>query len=707
MPITSGPVSSGENDKKQKTILVKVKLFLFLIFLPVFNAVQGKTLPVGIGHTYASIQEASLLAEPGDKILVYAGIYENRENISFLRGNEQNPVYLIAERPGEVVYRGNTEAWHLSSCAHLYINGFVFEQQSANGVNIDDNGNDDASSHHIIMENCTFRDMHASGNNDLLKLSGLYHFEINNCRFQNGATGGSGIDMVGCHYGEFHENEFVEMGSNCIQAKGGSQHLLIRNNMFKDGGQRALNLGGSTGLAYFRPIDATFEAADILVHSNVFVRGWAPIAYVGSVRVRVINNTIVDPENWVIRILQETVDTSRFESCGGNEFSNNIIYFGEEVNRIVNVGPNTRPESFLFSNNLWYHKDNPEFQGPNLPVSESNGVVQLNPLFKDYNHEIYELDEGSPAIAKGKPIPEIELDHSHRYFDHFPCIGAFEPKGIYKDFSGEVGSEWWYRYDFGYSLYRIKEKYIKDDQEVSTINNFVHVGDATGDFEEPDFYMRDNKFYLKTREQDNFSLYYDFNLEKGDTLSAVQGWLTSLVDSVDYLFLAGRVRKILYTSPLKDLSSFDLNYGTPGKLIEGIYSIHTKMEGNNYYEENSEAYITYELLRCFIEYDEIGAVVHEIHFREEECDKIILPSSEEVAIDFTIYPNPIGDHLTIESEFYKDNAFSVLNMEGVIVKNGRIKSGRIELQSLNPGPYLLVLMDENGQRDAIIRILKL
>ncbi|MBK9982774.1 MAG: hypothetical protein IPP15_10180 [Saprospiraceae bacterium] len=55
--------------------------------------------------------------------------------------------------------------------------------------------------HHIKFENCTFRNIDATGNNDLLKLSGLDSFEIRHCVFLNGADGGSGMDMVGCHDG--------------------------------------------------------------------------------------------------------------------------------------------------------------------------------------------------------------------------------------------------------------------------------------------------------------------------------------------------------------------------------------------------------------------------------------------------------------------------------------------------------------------------
>ena len=63
---------------------------------------------------------------------------------------------------------------------------------------------------------------------------------------------------------------------------------------------------------FFRPplstTGANFEARNIRVVANVFVGGTVPIAFVGCVDCLAANNTIVDPENWILRILQETTN---------------------------------------------------------------------------------------------------------------------------------------------------------------------------------------------------------------------------------------------------------------------------------------------------------------------------------------------------------------------------------------------------------------
>ena len=242
------------------------------------------------------------------------------------------------------IVQGGSNAVQLSDPAYLHLEGFVFQQQTGNGFNTDDGGSYDTPAHHLRFVQCTFRDMAASGNNDLLKLSGLDHFEIRQCTFLNGAAGGSGVDMVGCHYGVIAGNFFENMGSNAIQCKGGTEYIRIEGNWFENAGQRTLNLGGSTGLAFFRPDTAHFEAANLQVYANVFIGSWAPIAYVGSVYVEVANNTFYKPQNWVVRILQETVDPERFVECGDNTFVNNIIYLGNSISTETNIGPNTRPD---------------------------------------------------------------------------------------------------------------------------------------------------------------------------------------------------------------------------------------------------------------------------------------------------------------------------------------------------------------------------
>ncbi|MEO5581551.1 MAG: right-handed parallel beta-helix repeat-containing protein [Saprospiraceae bacterium] len=405
-----------------------MKNILLLIFSSLFAAqLFANTLHIGPGHPYNSLSDAADDVVPSDTILFHNGAYSGGEFIADLQGNALNTIYILAETPGLVTIVGGSNAWQLSDAAYLHIEGFVFEQQTGNGLNMDDGGSYITPSHHIIFINCTWKDMNATGNNDMLKLSGLDNFTITKCTFFNGSDGGSGIDMVGCHNGEIINNHFENMGSNAIQAKGGTQYLRIEKNFFKNCGQRSLNLGGSTDLQFFRPIDATFEAADLQVFSNIFIGSVAPIAYVGCVRVEVINNTIISPDKWVLRILQETVDPKRFEPCGNNTFRNNIIYKSNAVNTDCNTGPDTAPETFLLSNNLWYNFENPGNSAPNdLPVTDENNIVGSNPSFANVVLEAFTLLENSPAIGKGFNLVLPVTDYYGINYASPRSIGASE-----------------------------------------------------------------------------------------------------------------------------------------------------------------------------------------------------------------------------------------------------------------------------------------
>ena len=322
--------------------------------------------------------------------------------------------------------KAGSEGLHLSDISYVKIQDITFTGQTGNSMNIDDAGTMETPAHHVLVWGCDFKNMGAQGNNDFLKLSGLDSFEVVNCSFRNGAAGGSGIDMVGCHFGIVRNCTFDSLGSNCIQMKGGTRYMRIENNMFRNGGQRALNLGGSTGLAFFRPMDAPHEAADISVYANVFIKSQAPVAFVGSERVDVANNTFYLPEKWVMRILQETVDTSRFVPCRNGMFRNNIIYFSSAVTTHVNIGSNTSPETFLFSHNLWYNTSNPSSSTPGLPTAESNAIKGQDPKFTSASLENFTLTNTSPAISTGTSISWLSKDMKGDPFKNPPSRGAYE-----------------------------------------------------------------------------------------------------------------------------------------------------------------------------------------------------------------------------------------------------------------------------------------
>lgn len=396
-------------------------LFLLLCTFGVSCHLHARTLEVGQGRQYTRLQAAAANATAGDTILIREGIYSGGDYIENLHGTPQAWITIRAHENEQVLFQGNTQAFHLTDPAYIRIEGLSFTDQTGNGVNIDDGGTPESPAHHVIISNCSWLGMNATGNNDELKLSGLDDFSITQCRFQNGSSGGSLVDMVGCHRGVFEANTFLNAGSNCIQAKGATKDITIIRNRFINGGQRSINIGGSTGLEFFRPLGTLYEASDIHVYSNIFEGSVAPIAFVGAVNCDVINNTIFRPERWAIRILQETTEPG-FLPCGHNTFRNNIVIFTSEQ-PAINIGGNTAPESFTFSNNLWYHPNNSNWSGPNTPVSEPDVLVNIDPLITD---SLGALASNSPVIGKGYSVNEPVYDFNRKQFAASRSIGAVE-----------------------------------------------------------------------------------------------------------------------------------------------------------------------------------------------------------------------------------------------------------------------------------------
>lgn len=403
---------------------------LTLLFSLAFlhGPLSAKVLHTGHGQRYANITDASREAAPGDTILLHNGTYSGDQSLQDLQGTSSKWIYVIAEQKGAVLFEGGSAAWRGSDIAYLHIEGVVFTKQTGNGLNFDDGSTYASPAHHILLQHCIFRDIAATGNNDLLKLSGVDDLVIQQCTFLNGSPGGSGIDMVGCHNSIIRQCRFENMGSNAVQMKGGSSNIRIEACVFKNAGSRAINLGGSTGEAFFRPANATWEAADLKVYSNVFIGAEVPVAFVGCIRSEVVNNTIYKPGRWVIRILQENRDTVRFVKCSNNTFRNNIICVDDQVRTTCSIGPGTAAESFTFSNNLWFHTGNSNWRGPQLPVAEKNALIRADPLFRNVDKEDFAITDNSPAARAGFPVQHPEKDHIGKGFRKTRAIGAFEVK---------------------------------------------------------------------------------------------------------------------------------------------------------------------------------------------------------------------------------------------------------------------------------------
>jgi hypothetical protein len=354
----------------------------------------------------AELTAAVAAAQPGTRILIAPGEYAGGLHFSNVHGEEDKLIEIIAADPANPPrFTGGGSAIQLSDISYVELRDLTVSHARDNGFNIDDGGTYDTPSHHVNLINLRVSDL-PEGNHDGIKLSGLDNFYVQNCTVER--WGGSAIDMVGCHRGVIQNSIFREGGSSGVQMKGGTSEVTVHGCRFEGYGERAVNIGGSTGMPYFRPPidqmppDGKYEAGHITVEKCTFVGGTTPVAFVGSVDCVVRFNTIYHPERWAIRILQETTEKG-FLACAGSEFTDNLVVFRSDqwFSGGLNIGANTAPATFRFARNFWFCSDQPARSKPALPTEEKDGIYGQDPLLSDPEKGDFSLKPGSPAAKFG------------------------------------------------------------------------------------------------------------------------------------------------------------------------------------------------------------------------------------------------------------------------------------------------------------------
>jgi hypothetical protein len=357
-------------------------LTIFLLICAAASAAGAAEITV---NSTNALRSAVSRATPGTTILIAPGTYSGGMYFRSVSGSAEARITIKGADPNNPpVFQGGRQAMQLSDCNYVTLANFVVDGCSSNGLNCDDGGSIPTPLHHLIIENVTIKHIGPRGNHDGLKMSGVDQFIIRNCRFVG--WGGSGIDMVGCHRGVvedcyFHGKEGFQ-NSEAIQMKGGCADNLVQCCFFDRAGDRGLNLGGSTGLPFFRPSVGDYEATRLLVAGNRFFGCQAPVAWPTASHNRVVQNTIVLPEKWIGRILQETRDP-QFKPSHDGVFEKNVVVFDRRVGRpeFINIGPGTAPQTWKFIDNAWCDVDGS--RRPKLPGTETGAIYQVDPKLVD------------------------------------------------------------------------------------------------------------------------------------------------------------------------------------------------------------------------------------------------------------------------------------------------------------------------------------
>lgn len=368
------------------------RLQLTLALVLTLAAPRSSTAKVHDVATRDEFIAALATAGPGDEIHIAPGTYHGGIHHAGLHGTGAAPIVIAAADPAHPPrFEGGGSGLHLSSPEHVEVRDLAFAAATGNGLNIDDSGAVETAARDVNLRNLTVTDVGPEGNCDGIKLSGVEDFHVIDCRVERWGDGGSGVDMVGCHRGVIEGSRFHGRGgeqSNAIQMKGGSCDVVVRRCRIEDAGNRGVNIGGSTGEPFFRPRDAAYEARNITVEDCDILGGESAVAFVGVDGAIVRHNTIYRPRRWVLRILQESREPRFVPSRNGEFFDNVVVFRSGEIRELVNVGPDTKPESFQFARNAWSCVDRPDATQRLvvLPTAETDGTFGPPPDFVDADH---------------------------------------------------------------------------------------------------------------------------------------------------------------------------------------------------------------------------------------------------------------------------------------------------------------------------------
>ncbi|QDT70691.1 hypothetical protein MalM25_36460 [Planctomycetes bacterium MalM25] len=410
--------------------------------------VAGISIAMGLSQTpcVAVVRQASTTAEfaaalaaagPGDLINVLPGVYDGghfRAGLTdvSIRGLTGDP-----RDPQEIVFRGGVNGIQLSDAVNVTLEGLTFEQQTGNGLNIDDGGSFASPSTNLTLRNVTVRDMSASGNNDGIKLSGVTGFLIEGVRVFNWGPGGSAIDPVGSHHGLIQDSHFrstvLTDNGSVIRPKGGSKNIELRSSLIEvpTGAGRALQAGGSTGAPFFRFLDGDsgYEADDITFVGNRVVGAGSAMNWVNIDGGVVRHNDFRGPARWAMRILNEQPGAEFVDTRNGVFADNYLAYDGDTWSRAVNVGAEVDDGSFSFARNKWLNTADPTPSGstPSLPAAETDGEYGVAAPWGEGEPMRLEFDWGEWVIPLDGDDVDLAIPRFAEYLYGWDLDDSFDP----------------------------------------------------------------------------------------------------------------------------------------------------------------------------------------------------------------------------------------------------------------------------------------
>lgn len=427
---------------------------------PLGNDVTGTG---SITQPFATLPRAIEAANPGDIIELRNGMYISNE----IRINKNN--LTIRSYPGEYASLiAVTDNEDVASCLwyndpettggtleHLEITGGYYY-----GIKFESNWDWDNSvpyANRRGVSNITVRNchIHHTGRDGIKLTPACNNITIENCQISYTGVGpgaaadynAEGIDNVNANNMVVQNCYIHHTATTGIYVKGGGRNCIIENNAIEDAGEGGIYLGFYTDAEWF---DADFnpnyyENINGTVKNNYIINTQhAGIGLFGAKDAKVWNNTVINAAlidvYAALMIAPSDVWVSDTYTATPPNYNvsiqNNIFTQSASAQMpMVRVREGALSGTIAWTNNLYFKNggaavflddnltwENLTFEQWQAQTLRDNNSMEADPLFDS----VWHIQNGSPCIDAGIPIPEVAIDWEGQPRTTIPDIGADE-----------------------------------------------------------------------------------------------------------------------------------------------------------------------------------------------------------------------------------------------------------------------------------------
>jgi MYXO-CTERM domain-containing protein len=361
---------------------------------------------------FNTLQVALRQAQPGDRVLVRAGVYPGGGWID-ARGTAEAPITVVsANGRHRAVLEGGREALRIGDgAAYLVFDGLEVRGSGDNVIHID------GDAHHITLRNVFAHD--AGPNGDVLKVNQASFITVERSEFARpGPRPGSTenpyqecIDFLAVDNLVLRDSYIHDGGGNLVYAKGGSRTVVFERNVIANQRAGAADPMVGLGAVTDRQLIANggaYEIYDAVFRNNLVVGGReGGLAVYDGRNVNIVNNLFVDND----RVLVEfRAGNGSAGGSNGVRVVNNVFVDTRGQMPEVLRRPSHTLEALSLSHNLFWNAGRPLPPTSLLDVPAQPGHLLADPRVTLTQGDRQALVRGlRPAMGSAAETPGLDV----------------------------------------------------------------------------------------------------------------------------------------------------------------------------------------------------------------------------------------------------------------------------------------------------------